>query len=527
MSDFKDRTGEQEKWEDMSPSDWSDSINGPDSTFTKLYKITQSVIEDVTSKHSFDVIFEIGCGTGEVINSLNTNVPRIGIDFNPQFIESCRAKYEGILFEVVDATELMVWWAGRPESELYKSPLVLCCNNTLNIMPASVRYQIVSEMRKLCGDNGRIIVSYWNGDFFSHGVADFYSKNPELCGKVDMEVDVNWEEHTLVSSTGYHTEWLSPARVHRMMKSYDIDIKRTKALEPGNCVFANDLGIFAVFGNATSSGMRDLYDSAEASDFFLHLYGEESVGEATTFMRTMQADIEQDMVRFIGTKVQQYKPHLKEKPIPCRVLEVGCGSGGLMRQLAHAGVLKHGVGIDMSFSMCENNRAQNDKAGLGGSITVVNESFFDMSALNESKDLVVGLVALCSASTRYRDVLKEMYRVLRPGGWIILTDMTSRCATADPQLLDALHIPGKLPTISDIKEYVEDLGFRDFSYHSFGGSLMEYYSGIRAAFAEWKGTAAGAASSSSTSKMEHDFATLQDLSDSQLDWGRISFQKVF
>lgn len=209
---------EQELWASFPPSAWSDSINNPSSTFSGLYMYTTSLIEEELRLNEHDIILEVGCGTGEVISSITTDLPRVGVDINETFIAYCKKKYPEISFDVVDATELVAWWRTSPFKD-FKSPLILCCNNTMNIIPASIRYRVTQEMRHLCKNKkGRVMVSYWNGRYFSHGVRDYYMKNPSLCGPVDIESDVDWKTNTLLTASGYHTQWLNPEWVMRLLK---------------------------------------------------------------------------------------------------------------------------------------------------------------------------------------------------------------------------------------------------------------------------------------------------------------------
>jgi SAM-dependent methyltransferase len=209
---------EQDLWAGFAPSAWSDSINNPSSTFSGLYRDTTSLIEQELQMNKHDIIVEIGCGTGEVISSIHTELPRVGLDINPTFVKYCQDNYPDVKFEVVDATNLVEWWM-KSEFKEYKSPLVLCCNNTMNIIPLSIRYRVIQEMRELCQTTaGRVLVTFWNGRYFSHGVRDFYMKNPALCGPVNIDTDVDWQTNTLQTASGYHTQWLQPEWVMRLLK---------------------------------------------------------------------------------------------------------------------------------------------------------------------------------------------------------------------------------------------------------------------------------------------------------------------
>jgi hypothetical protein len=172
---------------------------------------------------------------------------------------------------LLDATELVKWFLASKYKDC-RSPLIICANNTMNIIPLSIRYGVVQQMRIVCGQLGRVLVSYWNGRYFAHGVASFYRHNAALCGPVDIDNDVDWAKNTLVTSRQYHTQWLTPEKVLRLMRSYDIDLRETQSLMDEDCLMVKDLGIFVLFGSHTS-GARDIYDSEEAQRFYSDVWG--------------------------------------------------------------------------------------------------------------------------------------------------------------------------------------------------------------------------------------------------------------
>jgi hypothetical protein len=107
-------------------------------------------------------------------------------------------------------------------------------------------------MRELCQVNGRALVSYWNGNYFAHGLQDFYRNNPELCGEFDVEKDVDWKTNTLLTKSNYHTQWLKPQWVMRLLKSYDLDPIYSDNLIKEDCVVVKDLGIMVFFSGRTT-----------------------------------------------------------------------------------------------------------------------------------------------------------------------------------------------------------------------------------------------------------------------------------
>ena len=80
------------------------------------------------------------------------------------------------------------------------------------------------------------------------------------------------------------------------------------------------------------------------------------------------------------------------------------------------------VGVDLNPSMCL--KAQAHAAATGSSIECHEGRMEDIPLADASVDVVIsnGVINL---SFRKRRVIEEMYRVLRPGGRISITDIVS------------------------------------------------------------------------------------------------------
>lgn len=160
---------ETQLWKDLSVDSWKNSVMSKDSVFYDLYIDTRRRIIDACAKHSYDVVVEVGCGTGEVIGHLDElKTPRIGVDINPDFVQHCDATYKGsatskVEFYVADAMKLAEWWSSMGFDKKYKAPLMVCPNNTIMIMPEEIRDTVIEEMRLVAGIEGRIVITYWNG----------------------------------------------------------------------------------------------------------------------------------------------------------------------------------------------------------------------------------------------------------------------------------------------------------------------------------------------------------------------------
>lgn len=101
-----------------------------------------------------------------------------------------------------------------------------------------------------------------------------------------------------------------------------------------------------------------------------------------------------------------------------RVLEIGCGSGALLRALDDDGVLDFGVGVDISSGMLAQARKRDRHRPR------LRYSAVDGPQLDVPDDHVD--VVICFLSFRYLDwdpVMAEIRRVLAPGGRLWVVDM--------------------------------------------------------------------------------------------------------
>src|SRR4051794_14077057 len=97
-----------------------------------------------------------------------------------------------------------------------------------------------------------------------------------------------------------------------------------------------------------------------------------------------------------------------------RALDVACGSG---RQVARLAALGHEVsGIDLTPAMLDLARARCPEATL--TVGGWDELPYD----DASFDVVTTALALCHAA-ELRTPIREMARVLRPGGWLVISDI--------------------------------------------------------------------------------------------------------
>jgi predicted O-methyltransferase YrrM len=104
---------------------------------------------------------------------------------------------------------------------------------------------------------------------------------------------------------------------------------------------------------------------------------------------------------------------------PLRVLDIGCGNGSLLCQLAPR--LSRGVGLDVSSALVLRARANAERRGVADRLTFQSVMGPALPLADRSLDCAVSLL-----SFRYLDwdpLIAEVLRVLVPGGRLLVVDM--------------------------------------------------------------------------------------------------------
>jgi ubiquinone/menaquinone biosynthesis C-methylase UbiE len=157
-------------------------------------------------------LVDVGCGTGEFVWPLIDQFRLcVGVDFNPHFLEFCRAhvpsgKENKCQFILGDASKLeQVLEENNVE---FKSDvkIVTCVGNTIGIIPKEIRKAVYEQMAEVAGDDGIVVVIYWSASSFGDACQNFYYKNPQLCGKFTGDC-IDFDNCNLKTPSGYSTHW--------------------------------------------------------------------------------------------------------------------------------------------------------------------------------------------------------------------------------------------------------------------------------------------------------------------------------
>lgn len=100
-----------------------------------------------------------------------------------------------------------------------------------------------------------------------------------------------------------------------------------------------------------------------------------------------------------------------------RLVDLGCGMGATMRYALHQhkNVMAYGVTLS-NFQVKHGNELLQGKNGI-----ILKENYDETSFTSHSFDSAVAIESLCHSGHNYKS-LKEAYRILKPGGKLVIAD---------------------------------------------------------------------------------------------------------
>jgi len=243
-----------EKWKQITVDMWRDAVYTNQTYFGELIVDTTEFVKTIAEHIKLSgrrvSLVEVGCGTGEFVRSAADDFRTVvGVDFNTQFITFCKehtiprnkAKSHYLCGDACHLYDML-------KAEFPKTPqpnsrgvefwddarVVACVGNTIGIIPQQMRPTVYEQMAEVAGNDGVLVMVYWNAKWFGDACLNFYHANPKLCGAFEGE-SVDFKNTTLTTPMQYQTKWTSVDEARAVMEELGMEIISLR--EKGKGVF--------------------------------------------------------------------------------------------------------------------------------------------------------------------------------------------------------------------------------------------------------------------------------------------------
>jgi len=145
----------------------------------------------------------------------------------------------------------------------------------------------------------------------------------------------------------------------------------------------------------------------------------------------------------------------------CEVLDIGCGVGGADIVLVRQHGAKAVLGIDVEKELVDLASNHSRKKGLEEKIKYQLVNPGPLPFANQSFDIVFSKDAIIHVQDK-KKLYSEMLRILRPGGWIMISDwLAGEQPTPSTSLEELVVAAGdfKMVSLHEIDEIIQSLGF--------------------------------------------------------------------
>lgn len=219
----------------------------------------------------------------------------------------------------------------------------------------------------------------------------------------------------------------------------------------------------------TVSVARDYYNSEDADTFYHKIWGGEDIHIG------LYQSASEPIFEASRRTVERMASYLKSLTKESHVLDIGSGYGGAARFLAKTYGCRV-TALNLSEVENERNRTMNREAGLDLLIRVVDGSFEKIPSPDASFSIAWSQDAILHSGNR-EAVLREIFRVLKPGGEFIFTD-PMQSDTCPPHVLQPIFDRIHLETMGSPKFYREtakSIGFEEIGFEDRTEQLTRHY----------------------------------------------------
>ncbi len=265
---------------------------------------------------------------------------------------------------------------------------------------------------------------------------------------------------------------------------------------------------------------QDYYDSDDADNFYYHIWGGEDIHVG--LYQDEKEPIRDASERTVATMAER----LTGLNADSRVIDVGGGYGGAARWLAKRYGC-HVTCLNLSLAQNRRDREMNEEQGLADKIDVVDASFENIPSPDADFDLAWSQDAILHSGERAK-VLKEVDRVLKPGGEFIFTDpmQADNCPEGVLQpVLDRIHLDS-LGSFAFYREVARQLGWEELGVEDLTSYLARHYTRVREELENHRADLAGKVSDAYIDRMIKGLGHwIEAGNNGYLAWGILHFRK--
>lgn len=265
---------------------------------------------------------------------------------------------------------------------------------------------------------------------------------------------------------------------------------------------------------------QSYYDSDDADNFYFHVWGGEDIHVG--LYDTPDESIAIASERTVATMAAE----LSNIGPQSRVADIGAGYGGAARWLAQ----RHGCRVsclNLSLAQNQRNREMNQRQELGDLIDVVDGSFEALPYEDGGFDLAWSQDAILHSGHRDQ-VIREIDRILRPGGELIFTDpmQADDCPPGVLQpVLDRIHLD-TLGSFAFYRETARSVGWEELSVKDLTPQLVRHYTRVREELERRRSELVGKVSEGYMERMITGLGHWIDAGEhGYLSWGILHFRK--